>query len=245
VSCHIELTNRDKTAVQLFRRDHRSDTLPRRSGGRLALPVIGLSLSAGLLLALVGYVLWPDWPSSGAADAPSLPIVVAGETFNIPPAAIRTPVQRHAGRQERLDLAFQWPSLSPPDPAARLIGDRLFVTIAVAASLPPSERLTVIYPRYTAGEPVHRPDGLTEYGFRDGTPYQGEDLVVDAATPQRFSARCSRRTGPRTPGICLHDRRIGDVDLSVRFPRDWLDQWRGVADGIDRLVERLTHSRSR
>jgi hypothetical protein len=226
--------------VQLFRREHRSDALPRRPGGRLALPVIALSLSACLLLTLVGYVLWPNWPSSGALDAPSLPIVVAGETFKVPPAAIRVAVQRHAGRQERLDLTFQWPSLNPPDPAAKMVGDRLFVTIAVAASLPPSERLAVIYPRYTVGEPVRRTDGLAEYGFRDGTPYQGEDLVVDAATPQRFSARCSRRTGPRTPGMCLHDRRIGEVDVSVRFPRDWLDQWRAVADGIDRLVESLT-----
>jgi hypothetical protein len=231
--------------VQLFRRDIRRHALPRRSGARLALPLVALSLSACLLLALVGYVLWPSWPSSTALDAPSLPIVVGSETFNVPPAAIRTPVQRRAGRQERLDLAFQWPSLSPPDPAAKLIGDRLFVTVAVAASLPPAERLAVIYPRYTSGEPVRRPDGLAEYGFRDGTPYQGEDLIVDPAAPQRFSARCSRRTGPRTPGTCLHDRRIGDVDVSVRFPRDWLDQWRVVADSIDRLIESLTPPRAR
>jgi hypothetical protein len=224
--------------VHLFRRD--TPLLSHHAGGLSVLPVVVLSLSAGLLLPLVGYVLWPSWPSAAAPDVPSIPIVVGSETFNVPPAAIRTSVQRHAGRQDRIDLTFQWPSLNPPDPAAKLVGDRLFVTIAVAQSLPPSDRLSVIYPRYAAGEAARRPDGLLEYAFRDGTPYQGEDLLADAAAPQRFAARCSRRTGPRTPGMCLHDRRIGDVDVSVRFPRDWLDQWRSVADGIDRLVDRLT-----
>lgn len=216
-----------------------------RPGVRLVLPLVGLAVTAGLLLGLVAYVLWPTWPAPAAVDAPSLPIVIAGEIFNVPPAAVRTAAQRHAGQQERVDLAFQWPSLTPPDPAAKAVGDRLFVTIAAAAAIPPSERLTVIYPRYTAGAPTVRTDGLAEHAFRDGSPYQGEDLVVDAADPQRFAARCSRRTGPRTPGICLYDRRIGGADLSVRFPRDWLDQWRAVADGIDRLVERLAGPRAR
>lgn len=203
-------------------------------------------VSACLLLGLVAYMLWPRWPTPAAVDAPSLPIVVAGEVFNVPPAAVRTPVQRHAGQQERIDLAFQWPSLAPPAPADKPAGDRLFVTIAAAAGIPPSERVTGIYPRYyTAGEATTRSDGLAEYSFRDGTPYQGEDLVVDAQAPHHFSARCSRRTGPRTPGICLLDRRIGGADLSVRFPRDWLEQWRAVAEAVDRLVEMLTGPHAR
>jgi hypothetical protein len=213
---------------------------------RLVLPIVAMSLSAALLLGLVAYVLWPTWPVSTAPDAPSLPIVVAGELFNVPPNAIRTAVQRHAGQQERVDLAFEWPSLTPPEPAAKPgNSERLFVTISAATALPPSERVATIYPRYTAGAPTLRTDGLSEVGFRDGTPYQGEDLVADPAAPQRFAARCSRRTGPRTPGICLHDRRIGGADVTVRFPRDWLEDWRAVADGVDRLIERLSASRDR
>ena len=66
----------------------------------------------------VAYVLWPRWPDAPVAlDAPSLPIVVAGVAFNIEPAAIRMPVQRRPGTQERVDLAYLWPSLVPPDPA--------------------------------------------------------------------------------------------------------------------------------
>ncbi len=51
-----------------------------------------------------------------ALDAPALPITVAGVLFQVPPAAIRATVQRHAGPQERIDLAFLWPSLKPPQP---------------------------------------------------------------------------------------------------------------------------------
>src|SRR5262249_59277022 len=90
-----------------------------RPGGMLALPLIGL---LGLALGAIGfiaYVLWPRWPEPlVAADAPPLPITVAGVAFNVPPAAMRVPVQRHAGAHERVDLVFLWPSLAPPDPIA-------------------------------------------------------------------------------------------------------------------------------
>ena len=39
-----------------------------------------------------------------------------------------------------------------------------------------------------------------------------------------------------TPAMCLHERRIGGADVTVRFPRAWLEDWRSVADGIDRLI---------
>ena len=40
-------------------------------------------------------------------------------TFNVPPAAIRVPVQRRPGAHERVDLAFVWPSLEPPNATAK------------------------------------------------------------------------------------------------------------------------------
>jgi hypothetical protein len=213
----------------------------RTAGGFLVVPLILLFALGFLTLAYVAYVLWPRWPAAAVApDAPALPVVVAGVTFNIPPAAMRVAVQRHAGVQERVDLAFQWPSLTPPDPQARVIGERLFVTIAGAAgTLAPAERLKAIYPRYAEHDPQPAPEGLVSYAFRAGTPYQGEDLMVDAEAPERFAARCTREHGPRTPGTCLTDRRIGEAEITLRFPRSWLDQWRAVAAGIDRLLSTL------
>jgi hypothetical protein len=73
------------------------------------------------------------------------------------------------------------------------------------------------------------------------TPYQGEDLIYDAQTPG-FLVRCTRRAG-RTPGTCLYERWIETVKLVIRFPRDWLMDWRAVAGNIDRLIASLRPSR--
>ena len=80
-------------------------------------------------------------------------------------------------------------------------------------------------------------------GFRANTPYQGEELIYDPAVPARFLLRCTRNVGA-TPGMCLHERRLGTADATVRFPRDWLKDWRDVANGIDRLIFSLRPAES-
>jgi len=69
-------------------------------------------------------------------------------------------------------------------------------------------------------------------------PYQGEDLVFESNAPEHFLARCSQK-GVTNSGTCLLERRIGNADITLRFPRDWLDNWSDVASGIDRLIARL------
>jgi hypothetical protein len=230
----------------------------RRRSPRLLLgPLIVFAAAAFLAFVYLGYVLWPRWPGPPIGlDAPALPITVAGVTFNIPPAAIRVPVQRRPGAQDRVDLAFVWPSLEPPDPNAKASAPepgtlpppaqsltRVFMTIAGAGdTLAPLERTRTIYPRYASAEAALGPGGLTVQPFRDGTPYQGEDLIYDGPA-LRFLVRCTRnRPGP-TPGTCLYERRIEAADVIVRFPRDWLDDWQPVANGIERLIASLRHSR--
>jgi hypothetical protein len=202
-----------------------------------------------LAAGFVGFVLWPRWPDAGTAEAaPSLPISIGGRVFNIPPAAIRVPVQRRAGPQERIDLAFLWPDLMPPDAAAKPLlrerssdFDRLFITLAVpSGALPVPERFREIYPRYFADAQFQGPDGLVVKRFRDGTPYQGDDLFYDPTAPDRFIARCSRPGAGDTPGICLVERRLGgSTDVTVRFPRDWLSEWRTLSADISRLIDTL------
>ena len=75
--------------------------------------------------------------------------------------------------------------------------------------------------------------------FRDGTPYQGEDLISADSAPDDFTARCSR-SGVGNTGMCLLQRRIGDADITVRFPRDWLSDWKKVLYGIDRRTYAAT-----
>jgi hypothetical protein len=223
---------------------------PHRIGSNLTLPVALLLALAVAAAAFISYALWPRWPAVPVGpDAPALPITIAGVSFNVPPGAMRIPVQRHAGRHDRVDLAFLWPSLEPPEPVAHTPGtapaapraiDRLFVTIAAAGdTLPPSERIKTIYPRYVAAEPGPGPAGLAMRPFRSATPYQGEDLIYDAATPEGFLVRCSRNGAGPTPGICLYSRRIGQADIVVRFPRDWLTDWRAINAGIAGLIDSL------
>src|SRR5260370_1964103 len=90
----------------------------RRDGRHLLLPVVVLAALACGAFGYIGYVLWPTSPGS-QADAPPLPITVAGVAFNLPPAAIRVATQRRPGVQARADLVFLWPSLEPPNANAQ------------------------------------------------------------------------------------------------------------------------------
>ena len=240
------------TAHALSRRHNRSGR------GLLMLPLAFLavlSIGAGIF---VSSALWPTWPSGPVSlDAPAIPITVANVLFDVPPRAVRAAVQRHAGPHERIDLVFMWPTLEPPAlrgkdadqsaadnksdaaAAAAELSQRLFVTIAALGPvLPPAERLRSVYPRYAEALAADGPDGLAILPFRAGTPYQGEDLVYLAANPEQFFARCSREAGA-VRGSCLHERLIGTAEITLRFPRGFLDDWRNVAAGIDRLVAQL------
>src|SRR5690349_7154525 len=107
----------------------------RRTTETLLLLTLLVLISLGVTaLGFVAYALWPRWPESrAAADAPSLPITVAGVPFRVPPQAMRIAAQRAPGAQARVDLVFLWPSLVPPTeaaPPALSERDRVFVTIA-------------------------------------------------------------------------------------------------------------------
>ena len=222
---------------------------PRRgSSAGLVFAIVALVVLIAAAAAFVALVLWPRWPAvSVAPDAPALPVTVGGVLFNVPPAAIRVAMQRRPGAQERLDLAFLWPSLEPPDPKARPTPsetvppiDRLFVTIEPQASaVAPHERVRTIYPRYLAETQFDGPDGLKLISFKDDSPYRNEDLFFDPAAQPGFVARCTRPGRAGTPGMCLFERRIDGADMTIRFPSEWLTGWRVVNEGIEKLTAKM------
>lgn len=207
--------------------------------------LLGGAAAAGAI-ALVAYLLWPTW-STGGADAPDkLPVSVGGTLFNLPIAAIRMKIQRHSGPQERIDLDFLYPSLEAPNGPTHVTADtvdtamqpidRIFLSIAAHHdALSPEQRTATIYPRYLDPAATTPDEGLTMRAFRSNTPYGGEDLY-SAASPA-LTARCTRDAA--TPGMCLSERRIDGADLTFRFPRSWLSQWRDVAGALDRLTVQL------
>ena len=175
-------------------------------------------------------------------DAPSLPITIGGVAFNVPPAAIRFKVQRRPGAQARVDLTFVWPSLTPPDLTIKPlptdkpeVTDRLFVTIATSDStLAPAERLKAIYPRYADAAPIVGTDGLSLQGFREGSPYQGEDLILEPSAPERFLLRCTRQvalTPAHVPARAAHRRRRRHGALSARLAGRLAELWRTASTG--------------
>ena len=212
----------------------------------MVLIALGGAVAAGAI-ALVAYLLWPTWGADVSSTPARLPVSVGATLFNVPTAAIRMKIQRHTGPQERIDLAFIYPSLEPPEVQKHVSADevveeavqpidRIFLSIAAHHdTLAPDTRVRTIYPRYLAQASTPGEDGLTMRGFRDGTPYGGEDLFF-ANTPD-LTARCTRDAS--TPGMCLSERRIDGADLTFRFPRNWLAQWRDVANAIDRLTLQL------
>jgi len=229
------------STAQYLARDTRRD--PR---SHLMLIAVAVTMAA-CAVALVAYLLWPTWGTRSAGAPDRMPISVGATLFNAPTSAIRRKIQRHSGPQERVDLSFVFPSLEAPetprhvsadtveDKAAQPI-DRIFLSIAAhREALAPELRVRTIYPRYLdqAATPVN--DGLTMRTFRDGSPYANEDLF-SAAAPE-INARCTR--DGLTPGMCLSERRVGGADLTFRFPRTWLSQWREVASAMERLTAQM------
>ncbi|WP_322517644.1 hypothetical protein SR870_09080 [Rhodopseudomonas palustris] len=221
-----------RRAVPLARRSHR---VPIAIGSTISL----------LAIAAVAYLLWPTWRAQPVGDPDRTPVSIGETLFNVPTKAFRVKFQRHSGPQERVDLAFLYPSLLPPERPKRASPqdveefhpiDRIFVSIAAHQdTLDPQMRLRTIYPRYLAPASQQIEDGLTLRPFVDGSPYGSEDLVTAEQPP--LAARCTRDR--QTPGMCISERRIDGADLSFRFPRQWLTQWRDVATAIDRLTAQL------
>jgi len=218
----------------------------RRSHSHIIPIMAGCAVAAGAI-ALVAYLLWPTWGPDASSTPARLPVSIGATLFNVPTEAIRMKIQRHSGPQERVDLSFNYPSLEPPAAPKHVSADdvveeavqpidRIFLSIAAHHdTLAPDTRVRTIYPRYL--EPASPPgqDGITVRAFREGTPYAGEDLFV-ANTPS-LTARCTRDSS--TPGMCLSERRVDGADLTFRFPRRWLGQWRDVANAMDRLTVQL------
>ena len=207
--------------------------------------MLGSAVAAGAI-GLVAYLLWPTWGAGASSGPARLPVSVGATLFNVPATAIRMKIQRHSGPQERIDLGFAFPSLDAPEAPKHVSADtveeavqpidRIFLSIAAHHdTLAPDTRVRTIYPRYLEQASAPGQDGLTMRAFRDGTPYGNEDLfLADAPT---LSARCTRDAA--TPGMCLSERRIDGADLTFRFPRSWLSQWRDVANAMDRLTLQL------
>ncbi len=232
--------------MTLFSTVHHIARGSRRNPRSHMIPLLLACVVTAGAIALVAYLLWPTWGSDASSSPARLPVSVGATLFNVPTAAIRMKIQRHSGPQERIDLSFTFPSLEPPEAAKHVSADavedamqpidRIFLSISAHRdSLAPDTRVRTIYPRYLEQASTPGADGLTMRAFRDNTPYGSEDLFF--ANSPGLTARCTRDA--TTPGMCLSERRVDEADLTFRFPRSWLAQWRDVANAMDHLTLQL------
>jgi len=224
----------------------------RRTPRRIQLaPFLVMGAVSVTAVAVVAYLLWPTWQTEKPGDPDRLPISIGNTLFNVPTKAIRVKMQKRTGPQERVDIAFVYPSLEPPEAPRHVSADtveenlpdidRIFLSIAAHHdALSPDERTRTIYPRYFDPNAGSIADGLSTRPFRDNSPYANEDLAY-AGSPA-IIARCTR--DGKTPGMCLTERRIDGADLTFRFPRAWLTKWRDVANAMDQIVKRMRTPKS-
>ena len=228
------------STAQHIARDTRKD--PR---GHMTLIMVAGTVTVGAI-TLVAYLLWPTWGTDPSSEPARLPVSIGATLFNVPTTAVRMKIQRHSGPQERVDLSFTYPSLEPPEAPKHISADtveekpqpidRIFLSISAHHdTLAPDTRVRTIYPRYLEQDSTPVDDGLAMRAFRDGSPYSNEDLFL--ANAPGLSARCTR--DGTTPGMCLSERRVDGADLTFRFPRSWLGQWRDVAGAMERLTVQL------
>ena len=228
---------------------HHSARARRRGASPLTGPLLLFAAATLTAAAYIAYVLWPRWPDVPVGlDAPSLPITVAGVTFNIEPAAIRSAGAAQAGhasaRRSRLSVAVAWSR--PIRRASRRSARRSIPTSGCSSPSPPAtrtlplmQRVQNIYPRYLVAEPTAGPDGLTLRGFRDGTPYQGEELVFESRRARRISSPAVRCTAWSIPAAACWSGASATPTLRCVSRATGSTDWRGVAAGIDKLIARL------
>jgi len=168
---------------------------------------------------------------------PPVRATVNGVALTIPRDLVRFEHQKRDADQARLDLLIRWPSLEgagltgrPPSEALR---DLIFLSIVPKDdALDPARRFNAVYARFLEQESRPAPIGLAARRFRQGSGYDGEELLFDPVRPGDFAVRCAPETAD-APQTCMRELRIAErLDVVIRFSRPLLDDWRR----LDRAV---------
>lgn len=199
---------------------------PRRIDGLVAAAAVG-----ALILALAAVDLGGFWVRRGAraGDAP-VEAALAGRSVTVPAAWLA-----RAPEPGRLDLAIPFPA------AAGRPDERLFVTATPAegAADRAAAGLGPHHARFLSAVARSHPSGLLQRRYRDGTPFEGEELYVSPPDGALFAARCAPARSE--PGIedgagCLAELRLDGLDLRIRFPLARLDAWEAILATLRRAL---------
>ena len=213
--------------------------------------IVAAVILVALVLAAVGFGLPYFYARGGSAAGERIEASVAGVRLNFESAMARFAGELHGGAVDAIDLAALFPEFSPAGvidgltPTSDLIVRHertVFITVTAAGNgLDPSERTAKLYARFLEPEEWSHPGGLTMRRFMPGSPFEGEDLYLTPPEGKVFSARCMRPAASPDglPDACLHDFRLGALNVQLRFSPARLADWESLTQGARALVGRM------
>jgi hypothetical protein len=215
---------------------------------------LGLGAMVLVLCALVlGWYLrpLPQGPVP-TGESRAVQLDIHGVRLNVPANYIATQRARAGGAQDNVALAALFPSFrgysradaalfsgnAPDSPVIRLTLRRDTTRLDARGRL---ERIYRPYISDPAGS--DGPFGLTQYTFKRGSGYEGNELFAgsDAGGLELFLCEKPLPGNP-SPNCLALDRPLstsGQASLSWRFKRAYLSRWREVTAGVHALMTRF------
>lgn len=210
-------------------------------------PFALISIVMAIVVSLL--VAWPslqEWwsirhVSVVEAEIPQPLRVNLGQTaLVVPRDLVRFAGQRRDGQVERLELVLPWQAIdrSSTENAVPFVPrGQVYISLSPSEdTLDPAKRFAAIYQRFLDQSVLSAPQGLTGRRFLAESGYDGEELFYDPVSPTAYFTRCAAPIADQ-PSICLRELRLGDkLDITYRFPRDALIQWRRLDQTIMALL---------
>ncbi len=180
--------------------------------------------------------------ASGEVEA-----IIGNTRFLIPENYTRYPSQRGGGRIAAVDMHALLPGLEPYSSERQdsfadnsAASDVIYFSLSEsAAPLNSTRRLKDIYSKYLeTTEPAEGPDGLQLFPFRADSGYADQDLLVGKDAEERMVLLlCERQTPLIESPNCSRSLLLGpDLELSYRYKRNHLDDWREIDGAVAELV---------
>lgn len=180
--------------------------------------------------------------ASGEVEA-----IVGNIRFQIPENYTRYPSQRGGGRISSIDMHALLPNLEPYSSERQdrfadnsAASDVVYFSLGEsAAPLNSARRLKDIYSKYLeTTAPAEGPDGLQLFPFRPDSGYADQDLLVGKDAESRMLLLlCDRQTPLIESPNCSRSLLLGpNLELTYRYKRDHLDDWREIDTALSELV---------
>lgn len=227
-----------------------SQTRGRGTSGGHHLPMVAVIFALVLLTSLLVVRLALGTFEVFVRDAEKSPdpapvsITVGAVPLAVPGNMIRYAADR-GGDLAKVDLFADWrngegyslerAALFQPGAAGTPVV--YFALRPTEGSMSPEFRFRSVYPRVLAEDSRTEAGGIMVRGFKRGYGYDGEELYI-ARDPERpLAARCLIDESEEA-SACLSEFRTADgrLDVSYRFRRDQVAEWREIDAALRRLV---------